>query len=96
MQQATDATHSPAPQLAAPAADSSVRRTVLLAFVIILVALLGVFASRFSVSPRGAASPALLVATQPALAIKLVGLRVWHAQKIAVSRVAAIEILMIF
>ena len=69
MQQATDATHSPAPQLAAPAAESSVRRTVLLAVIIIFVALLGVFASRFSVSPRGAASPALLVATQPALAI---------------------------
>ena len=69
MQQATEATHSPAPQLAAPAAESSVRRTVLLAVVIILVALLGLFASRFSVSPRGAASPALLVATQPTLAI---------------------------
>ncbi|MSR34844.1 MAG: hypothetical protein EXS12_08655 [Phycisphaerales bacterium] len=69
MQQATDASHSPAPQLAAPVAESSVRRTVLLFIVIIIVALLGVFASRFSVSPRGAASPALLVATQPALAI---------------------------
>ena len=69
MQQATDASHSPAPQLAAPVAESSVRRTVLLFIVIIIVALLGVFASRFSVSPRGAASPALLVATQPVLAI---------------------------
>ena len=72
MQQVTDATHTPATQPATPADESSVRRTVVLCIVIIIVALVGVFASRFCVSPRGATSPALLVATQPTLAIAAV------------------------
>jgi hypothetical protein len=45
---------------------------VVLCIVIIIVALVGVFASRFCVSPRGAVSPALLASTQPALAIAAV------------------------
>lgn len=72
IQQVTDATHTPATQPATPAAESSVRRTVFLCIVIIIVALVGVFASRFCVSPRGAVSPALLASTQPALAIAAV------------------------
>ena len=72
MQEASETNHSTAPQITAPAAESSVLRTVVLCIVIIIVALVGVFASRFCVSPRGAASPALLVATQPMLAIAAV------------------------
>ena len=72
MQEASETTHSTAPQIVTPAAESSVRRTVFLCIVIIIVALVGVFASRFCVSPRGAASPALLVATQPMPAIAAV------------------------
>jgi hypothetical protein len=52
-----------------PSVESSLRRTVMLAVAIILVALLGMAASRMAVSSRGAVAPNLLLATRPALAV---------------------------
>ena len=80
MQNATDLTNNLATQTnmttPTPSAQSATEptwhRTVLLVVVVILTALIAVFASRFSVSPRGATSPALLAATQPVLAIAAV------------------------
>ncbi len=66
MQSATDPTHQHSAQ---PAEQSSVIRSVALVMVIIIAALIGVFASRFSVSPRGGAAPVLLASTQPVFAV---------------------------
>ncbi|MCE9618593.1 MAG: hypothetical protein K8R92_01630 [Planctomycetes bacterium] len=65
-------TMEPATATTTKPSESSARRTILLSIAIILTALLGVFASRFTISARGTVAPDLFLSTQPAFSIAVV------------------------